>query len=428
MLASGRDRGLVLRHRLFLILGLAAAACCLPAVSPATDVPPLRGASQPFFTTDFAVSPDGDGRPVLSVSVAVPYPELQWIALPQGYEAGAEITVSFLPGSGRERVYGGTWERRLFVPDFSMTVLASSAIVHSRSFAVPPGRYTVRVSVRDLNADVSSSASERLEVPDYSQVPVGFSDLELGTSDSTGHFALVPARVYGFDVSRLAARVSLFDRRPGSWPRSYPFRYRVLDEYGLEVLSGAEQVMLARSAQPVVVRPAGSDLFLGSYVFEVTLVQGRSHWRADRSFDVEQSGPPRGKDFARVLEVLSYIAETKEIEHLRSLTPEQQAAGWEQFWRKRDPAPGTGPNEALVEFFRRVRYAGHRFQGFGPGWRSDMGRIYIKYGAPERVETVPPALGAISVEVWYYSHPHRRFVFEDRDGFGRFVLTSPAFE
>jgi GWxTD domain-containing protein len=365
---------------------------------------------------------------VLSVSVTVPYPELQWVALPRGYGAGAEIAVSFLPGSGRERVHGGTWERRLFVPAFSMTVPASSAIVHSMSFTVPPGRYTARVSVRDLNADVGSSASERLDVPDYSQVPVGFSDLELGTSDSTGRFALVPARVYGFDVGRLAARVFLFDRRPGLWPRTYPFRYRILDEYGLEVRSGAEQVMLARSAEPVVVRPAGSDLFLGSYVFEVTLVQGLSHWRVDRSFDVEQSGPPRGKEFARVLEMLSYIAEPKEIEHLRSLAPEQQAAGWEQFWRKRDPAPGTGPNEALVEFFRRVRYAGRRFQGFGPGWRSDMGRIYIKYGAPERAETVSSAIGTISVEVWYYSHPYRRFVFEDRDGFGRFVLTSPAFE
>jgi GWxTD domain-containing protein len=377
---------------------------------------------------DVAISPDGEGQPALCVSVSVPHPELQWVLLPRGCGAGAELMVSFEPENGGGRVYGGVWQRRLVVPTFEQTLPDSSAILDTRTFTIPPGRYRARISVRDLNADLSSSVEERLEVPDYSLVPLGLSDLALGTCDSAGRFTPAPTRRFGLEVSRLAARVALFDRQPGPWPRSYSLRYRILDERRREILGGERQVALTRSAESAVVRPAETALFLGSYVFELGLGVGRSRWRVDRSFEVEESGPPLGKEFTRMLEVLSYIAMPKEIEHLRSLTPDGQAQGWEEFWRRRDPAPGTERNEALIEFFRRVRYTESHFQGFGPGWRSDMGRIHIKYGLPDQVETQTARGGIVTLELWTYSSPYRRFVFEDRDGFGRFVLVSPSFE
>jgi GWxTD domain-containing protein len=418
-----------MRHRFpaRLALGLALVASTLPATARSAEVPPLRAAQPPLFTADIAISIDAEGHPALSVSVTLPYPELQWVRLAHGYGAGAEIMVSLDPESGKRRVYGDVWERTLVVPAFEQTV-AASAVVDSKTFQVPPGHYRARISVRDLNAGLSSSASQRLEVPDYSRIPFGLSDLELGTQDSTSRFTPVRTRVFGLEVRRLAARVALFDRREGPWPRSYPLHFRILDEQGLEILAGDRQATLGHSAEPVVVRPPQTDLFLGSYSFELDLLEGRSHWRVTRSFEVEESGAPRGKDFVRMLEVLSYIAEPREIERLRSLKPEQQAQGWDEFWRRRDPAAGTGPNGALIEFFRRVHYAEHHFQGFGPGWRSDMGRIYIKYGPPEQIESRSEANGTATVEVWTYSRPLRRFIFEDQEGFGRFVLVSPAFE
>ena len=125
-----------------------------------------------------------------------------------------------------------------------------------------------------------------------------------------------------------------------------------------------------------------------------------------------------------MLEPLAYIAEPGEIEALRALAPEQQAKGWEEFWRRRDPTPESGRNEAMLEFFRRVHYAEENFQGYGPGWRSDMGRIYIKFGPPDQVETRPATAQNPPLEVWYYNRPYRRLVFEDREGFGRYVLLS----
>jgi GWxTD domain-containing protein len=363
----------------------------------------------------------------MSVSVSVPYPELQWIRVPRGLAAGVEVTVVFVPHR-RGRQYGDLWERRLVVPGFESSRSPNTAVVEKRTFDLPPGRYRVRVYVDDVNSEESSEAAQDVEVPDYSRVPVGFADLDLGVADSMGAFTPVPTRRYGMNTNRLAARVTLFDRRPGEWPRHYAFRYHIRDDDERELLSGTTAVALARSAEPVVVRPTASELFLGRYVFEVELAEGRQRWRVERSFEVEESGPPRGKEFERMLEPLAYIADPAEIDHLRSLPEEQQAAGWEEFWRRRDPTPETSRNEAMLEFFRRVRYTEQHFQGFGPGWRSDMGRIYIKFGPPDQIETRPATSQTPAFEVWYYNQPYRRFVFTDREGFGRFVLVNPSVE
>lgn len=407
------------------VVALLGATALRPAPARAADLPPLRPGEPPYFTADVAVALDSDGRPALSVSLSVPYGELQWLKLQRGYGAGMEFSVSFQPRRAG-RIYGDVWERRVVLPDFELTRSSTRAVVDKRTFQVPPGRYNVRLTLRDFNADMQSLARGTIEVPDYSRVPLGFADLELGTVDSLGAFSPVATRSFGLEVSRLAARAELFDRRPGAWPRHYDFHYRLLDDQGEPILQGDKGATLARSADPLVVKPDSSALFVGAYTFELELTEGKSRWRVDRSFTVEESGPPRGKEFTRMLDALAYIADQREIDHLKNLPPEDQARGWDEFWKRRDPTPDTPRNEAMLEFLRRVRYAGAHFQGYGPGWRSDMGRIYIKFGAPDQVDSRPANSIEPPTEIWYYNQPYRRFVFRDQDGFGRFVLEEPA--
>ena len=393
----------------------------------ALDLPPLRSEGAPAFTADLAISLDADASPGLSISLTIPFDELQWIRVPGGYGAAAEISVSFEPrhhGPGA----GDAWERRVFVRGFDRTHSPQAVVQERRSFHLEPGPYDVRVTVQDENSKLVSRVHQGITVPDYSHVPVGFADLELGFLDEHGAFEEVPTRVFGRNSSHLAARAALFDRRAGSWPRVYSFHYRVLDDGGQELIGGQREVSVEHSAAPVVIRPDSASLFIGTYTFEVELDEGRSRWRVERSFEVEESGPPRGKDFDRMLEPLSYVALPQEIEALRALRPEEQAKGWDDFWRRRDPTPETPRNEAMLEFFRRVRYAETHFQHFGPGWRSDMGRIYIKFGAPDQIDSRAETAQTPQVETWTYNHPFRQFVFVDREGFGRFTLVTPTTE
>jgi GWxTD domain-containing protein len=409
----------------------AALSGSLPAPLLALDLPPLRSEGAPYFTADLAIALDRGQQPGVSVSLTLPYTGLEWLRFmssgSERFGAGVEFSIIF-EGKGDIGQKGDVWERRFVVATMGETRAAGAVVADKRTFALVPGRYQVRVMATDLNSKARSLVQQKLDVPDYTRLPVGFSDLELGVVDSTGGFRPIPTRQFGMESGRIGARASLFDRRPGDWPRSYSFVYRIRGELGDAIVSGNQDVTLAASGDSVVLRPAMTDLFLGSYVFEVELAEGKSHWRAERAFEVEESGPPRGREFVRMLEPLAYIITAREVDWLRSLPPEQQAQGWEEVWRRRDPTPDTPKNEMQLEFFRRVRYAERHFQGFGPGWRSDMGRIYIKFGPPEQIETRPASLTSPQLEIWYYNQPYRRLVFGDREGFGRYTLLNPSSE
>lgn len=64
-------------------------------------------------------------------------------------------------------------------------------------------------------------------------------------------------------------------------------------------------------------------------------------------------------------------------------TDEEREAFIENFWLKRDPTPDTPENEYEEEYYRRIAYANENFASGIPGWKTDRGMIYIKYGAPD---------------------------------------------
>jgi len=98
------------------------------------------------------------------------------------------------------------------------------------------------------------------------------------------------------------------------------------------------------------------------------------------------------------------------------------------FWKRRDPTPDTPVNEARRVFYDGVAYAEKHFGEKGrvsaPGWRTDRGRIYIKYGEPgEQLDRVQ-AGRAVPYQVWRYRQGRDRyFVFADRsNGIGVYQL------
>ena len=103
-------------------------------------------------------------------------------------------------------------------------------------------------------------------------------------------------------------------------------------------------------------------------------------------------------------------------------TTEQKREFWEAFWKRRDPTPDTPENESMVEFYRRIAYADQHFGVAGPGWKTDMGKVYIKYGQPDEVVRSPFAIDKHPEEIWYYYQQRKTFYFVDKYEFGRYDL------
>jgi GWxTD domain-containing protein len=89
-------------------------------------------------------------------------------------------------------------------------------------------------------------------------------------------------------------------------------------------------------------------------------------------------------------EDVAYIITDEERQAFKRLqTDEEREQFIEQFWLRRDPTPDTVENEFKEEHYRRIAYTNENFASGIPGWKTDRGRIYITYGAPDEKETHP---------------------------------------
>lgn len=70
-------------------------------------------------------------------------------------------------------------------------------------------------------------------------------------------------------------------------------------------------------------------------------------------------------------------------------TDEEREQFIQEVWRSRDPDPDTDENEFKEQFHERVAYANEHFSSGKPGRLTDRGRIYIKFGKPDSVESHP---------------------------------------
>jgi len=104
-----------------------------------------------------------------------------------------------------------------------------------------------------------------------------------------------------------------------------------------------------------------------------------------------------------------------------------------EFWRQRDPTPGTPRNEYREEYERRIASANAKFGRGRPtdGMKSDRGRIYIKLGSPVDVRDFV-SIRLYPVEAWTYAGLPGigdvntfRLLFFKRMGGGEFVLYDP---
>lgn len=95
-------------------------------------------------------------------------------------------------------------------------------------------------------------------------------------------------------------------------------------------------------------------------------------------------------------------AERQRFEKLK--TDPQRDEFIEQFWKDRDPTPGTAKNEYKEQHYQRLKSATENFKEGIPGWRTDRGRVYIIHGPPVSQNVQADR------EIWTYnSNPYAEY-------------------
>src|SRR5207245_58663 len=245
------------------------------------------------------------------------------------------------------------------VPQALLGVVGASLAEHF-AFAGPRGRYVVALAVTDsatggvCRAQAGATSPERLRLPAGGGVTRGLLDV---AGLPPGAYVLdVTATVTGRDLTRSA-------------------------EFGMAGFATDAAIAAAPGARP-------GDRF----------------------------GPLAEGQLDSLYAPLVYLMSGDEEGIYPSLTLEGKRKFLGAFWARRDPTPGTSRNEAQEQFYAAIGEANRRFHEGGaaeiPGWRTDRGRVFIRYGAAYERLWRPQAGSTAPYEVWKYTKKRaRKFVF-----------------
>ncbi len=127
---------------------------------------------------------------------------------------------------------------------------------------------------------------------------------------------------------------------------------------------------------------------------------------------------------------VSRLLRQDDAEVFDSLAGGDRAEAARRFWTAYDPLYLTPSNEFWVEYLARMAYSDLRFglpEYRTPGWRTDRGEIWVRYGEPIRQATFSPnttdtgdfeAVGRVTT-VWSYGREGPVFIFRQNPGYRR---------
>jgi GWxTD domain-containing protein len=200
--------------------------------------------------------------------------------------------------------------------------------------------------------------------------------------------------------------------------------YEVRDVSTARVLYGRSRARLLGFNDVFVLTFDAEDWKPGSYTINMRAMADGGEISADASTKMELDVTLAMLDeyFEDTLEILSLIADSDDLHGLGTASPEMRAEEWRKFWQRRDPDPRTTANESLEELLRRVRVASQRYSKYGAAWRSDRGKVYIRYGEPDKIEQRTDRSNRGEYEVWTYLAEDKTFVFYAQYAGGEYRL------
>ncbi|HNW60536.1 MAG TPA: GWxTD domain-containing protein [bacterium] len=424
------------RHSFMLWTALALVAGLVPSLSAQplhAFAVPLRSSGTLSFCLDACQFAAASGRTRLELPYA--------IALPPA-AGGDSLTLNIdLELAGPAGILAGWHEQR----HFHAPADSPLTFIDLKSCELTADTVAVRMSVRETGGSREGRIEARLSRRDFAaglslSDPLFISSMHRpeGSGDQPflrGGLVMIPdpARLLG--GSAAPARAFFYVEinhleAAAAGQNSYTLHYSVSDLAGNRLLSEERPglpVVQANTARVEKILldqiPAGAcrlDLAVTEQSTGATAT-------ASRYFTMRGGGAPTAQlpmtpaDQERYLEQLRYFASREEIALFKKLDPDGKREFLLRFWQTKDPTPETPENEFMIDFFARLAEAQKRFNG---GLKSDMARIYLRYGPPLQIERQASHVRYNKpVEIWNYGlNGSTQFVFVDRNNDGRWVL------
>lgn len=315
------------------------------------------------------------------------------------------------------------------VATFRETSRADESVIWQQYARVAPGEYTLNLGVRDEGSPRAAAEEVTVTVPRLEArtlgTPIPVYDVVARSSpDSLPRLLARPRAtvLFGGD-SLVPVYVEI-----GGTREATRIRAEVVGE-GDAVLWRDSTVLLGRGGDLVsgTVQVPGADIGVGVVTLRV-MQSDRPDTAATRLLvTLGEDLPVAG--FDELVRYLRFFAPDHRLEPLTKSTGAERAVAWNAFLKATDPNPTTPENEALRDYFARIRLANQRFRDDAQiGWLSERGMAFVGLGDPDNIvePVTQDMMQRNRQQVWVYSRWRLQLVFFDQTGLGRWRLSPSA--
>ena len=359
--------------------------------------------------------------------LSVPNQVLQFLKIKDGFEAQYEATISLKRKKGN-LIGRRNWSNKLKTIDYLESTSKEILTIHQVELKVVPGEYVISAELLDGDSKNSGVREKELKYSEHK------GDLALYTpffiDYLSGNWGLdeneIPMfqNIMGAKVTRASFFVSgkikpgpytlevavLSSKKKELWKKS--FESNAKDEYFHQRIIIPEKIAKQGLRKKV----------------DIVLIQGNERKKESVFLSLSKIGISSSiSNIDQAVENMRYILHDDEWKKLSKTKNTDKETLFLEYWESRDPTPETSDNEVMNEYFSRVSYSNNNFKSYLPGWKTDMGMIYILFGPPDDLDVYNDPLSRIYSQRWHYYRINKYFDFIDENGFGDYRLSTPFF-
>lgn len=333
------------------------------------------------------------------------------------------------------------WTTQITLPSID-SLLNKYAIYDQWGTHLAPGDYKFSVRLSDIENEHEGKLHGQVRVKSFEDDALSCSDIEFVSSYSekdSSHFvkgnkAIIPNpwRRYGIINPILYFYYELYDLKLSS-NNLITVTYRLINtDREIEKEFPHKKISVKGKSTSIFHGLNVANVEGGIYLLTVDLSIGSHNINRSfsRQFEIVQAdllsykSEISDEELELVTNIVGYIATPEKYAFLKSLNRQGKIKYIIKFWEDLDPTPETPKNETLEKMQKRYHYANENFGWAGiEGWKSDRGKILIKYGMPTEIDKHDSESGSLPYEVWYYqTNRNIYFVFGDLRNDGRMSL------
>lgn len=327
--------------------------------------------------------------------------------------------------------------------------------------SIPKGEYTLKVVIDDLNDKTKSkSITDNLIITPFDDQTSAVSDIQLASNifkegadknsifyKSTLEVLPNPAILYSNLMPVLHYYIELYNYAGAN--KTYKLVKTLFNMAGKKITSSSKLLTQKASSFVEIGNINLSSYPTDNYNLEIAVVDTLTkeaklttkrfyYYNANVKKQEVVTGNAEfiGSEYAvmgekecnTMIDQIKYISTTNELEQIAKLDVlEGKRRFIYNFWMNRNEGNGLGVNESKVEFDKRLEYANKYFgTKYKEAYKTDRGRVVIKYGIPDDIERHPSAGNSQPFEIWTFNNvegePNVIFCFGDLSNFGNYLL------